>query len=103
MLGNERVLTRALAGVASAYAAQSERIPAQGPARQAASHLDQLSRPPQTWVWEGSMPQFCYALATACERLEDTGTALNLLEKAVEKGWRDGHWLEADPEMAALP
>ncbi len=49
------------------------------------------------------MPQFCYALATACERLEDTGTALNLLEKAVEKGWRDGHWLEADPEMAALP
>ncbi len=48
------------------------------------------------------MPQLCYALATAYRRLEDTDTALDLHERAVETGWRDANWLEADPEMATL-
>ncbi|MFQ5927416.1 MAG: tetratricopeptide repeat protein, partial [Terriglobia bacterium] len=102
MLGNERVLTRTLAGMVCAYAAQGERERAAQLAREAGERLNQLSRQPQSFIWEATTSQLYYALAVAHRRLGDTRAALDLLEKAVEKGWRDPHWLGADPEMATL-
>ena len=41
-------------------------------------------------------------MAVAQIRLNNLGSARDLLTKAVEKGWRDLPWLESDPELAPL-
>lgn len=102
MLGNDRALIRAQAGMAAAYAALGDRASAQSATGEAVERLDRVSNHPETWVWELSVPQLSYALATAYRRLEDAGHAFDLLEHAVATGWRDPHWLENDPEMGVL-
>jgi len=102
MMGGERAHTRALAALATTYAAQGDSARGREMAEEAAERLDRLFRQPQSWVWEAATPQLCHCLAAALLRLGDSQGALDLLARAVEKGWRDAGWLEADPELSGL-
>jgi hypothetical protein len=102
MLGNERILTRTLAGMASAYAALGDRPRASQLLQEAALHLDSVLSEPGTFVHGMSRFELCHALAVARLRLDDASGACDLLQTACEKGWRDLPWLQSDPELATL-
>ncbi len=102
MLGRQRVLTRTLAGMAAVYAAQGEISQARKLLDEAAQYLTEIARTPQSWLWEGALGQLHYALAAANARLGECDAALLCLEKAIESGWRDAHWLASDPELSSL-
>jgi hypothetical protein len=48
------------------------------------------------------LAELLYAIAVAHIRTGCTGEALDLLQEAVDAGWRDANWLEHDPEMEPL-
>jgi tetratricopeptide (TPR) repeat protein len=102
MLGHQRVLARTLAGTSSVYAAQGDRRRAGELLKQVASLLIEIGNAPQAWIWEGLIGQLYYSAAAAYARLDKLDVALDYLEKAVAKGWRDAHWLQSDPEFAVL-
>jgi serine/threonine-protein kinase len=102
MLGNERILTRTLAGMASAYAALGDRPRASQLVKEAAQHLDSILSAPGTFVHGTSTFELCHVLAVACLRLNDTSGACGFLQTAVDKGWRDLPWLQSDPELAPI-
>jgi tetratricopeptide (TPR) repeat protein len=102
MLGNQRILTRALAGMASAYAALGDRARASQLLQQGAQHLDSILSNPGTFIHGVCTFELCHALAVACLRLDDVSGACGFLQTAVEKGWRDLPWLQSDPELASL-
>jgi serine/threonine protein kinase/tetratricopeptide (TPR) repeat protein len=102
MLGNERILTRTLAGMVSAYAVLGDRPRASQLFNNAIEHLDSTQSEPGTAVHGGYTFELCHALAVARLRLDDAPGACDLLKTAVEKGWRDLPWLESDPELASL-
>jgi tetratricopeptide (TPR) repeat protein len=102
MLGNERILTRTLAGMASAYAALDDRPRASQLLKEAAQHLDSILSEPGTSMHGVSTFELCHALAVAHLRLDDASGACDFLKTAVEKGWRDLPWLQIDPELVSL-
>ncbi len=102
MLGNERILTRTLACMASAYAALGDRPRASQLLEEAAQHLDSIFSEPGTFVHGVFTFELCHALAVARLRLGDVAGACDFLRSAVEKGWRDLPWLQSDPELAPL-
>ncbi len=102
MLGNERILTRTLAGMASAYAALGDSQRASKLLQDAAPHLDSILSEPGTFI-HGVCPfELCHALAVARLRLDDLSGACDLLQTAVDKGWRDLSWLQSDPELGRI-
>lgn len=102
MLGNQRVSTRTLAGMAWAYAANGEAERAAEAMKEASANLEELSHQPQSFVWQASAAQLAHALALAALHLGQHERALELLALAQVKGWRDAAWLESDPELASL-
>jgi serine/threonine protein kinase len=102
MLGNQRILTRALAGMASAYAALGDRARAAQLLQEGAQHLESILSEPGTFIHGVCTFELCHALAVARLRLDDTSGACDFLQIAVEKGWRDLPWLQSDPELASL-
>ena len=102
MLGNQRILTRTLAGMASAYAALGDCPRASQLLKEAAQHLDSILSEPGTFVHGVSTFELCLALAVARLRMDDTVGACHFLQMAVEKGWRDLPWLQSDPELRPL-
>jgi tetratricopeptide (TPR) repeat protein len=102
MLGNQRLLTRTLAGMASAYAALGNRTRASQLLQEATRNLDSVLCEPGTFMFGVFTFDLCHALAVARLRLDDAPGACDLLRTAVEKGWRDLPWLLSDPELAPL-
>jgi eukaryotic-like serine/threonine-protein kinase len=102
MLGNQRILTRTLAGMASAYAGLGDRSRASQLLQEAAQNLDSVLSEPGTFMFGVFTFELCHALAVARLRLDDASGACDLLRTAVEKGWRDLPWLLSDPELAPL-
>jgi TolB-like protein/Tfp pilus assembly protein PilF len=102
MLGRQRVLTRTLAGMGAAHAAQGESSHARDVLEEAARVAAEVARTPQTWLWEGALGQLYYGLGAAYVRLDEPDSALDCLDKALAGGWRDAHWLACDPEFKAL-
>jgi len=102
MLGNERILTRTLAGMASAYANLGDRPRASQLLQEAAQHFDSILSEPGTAVHGMYTFELCHALAVAHLRLDDLSGACDFLRTAVEKSWRDLLWLQSDPELAPL-
>jgi tetratricopeptide (TPR) repeat protein len=102
MMANNRTLTRTLAGMAAAYAAQGESGRAEQLLNEASSHLDTVFSNPGGFIHGVATFELCHAVAVAHIRLNHLGPARDLLTKAVEKGWRDLHWLKSDPELAPV-
>lgn len=102
MMAYKRILTRTLACMAAAYAAQGDRARAVQLLNEATSHLEIVFENPGGHIQGVFTFELCHALAVAHIRLNDLGPARDLLAKAVEKGWRDLPWLESDPELAPV-
>jgi tetratricopeptide (TPR) repeat protein len=101
MLAQERAGSRALAGMAAAYAAQGELERARELLAQSLQRLANARLPvhvtPLAWLAE-----LLYAIAAAHVRTGQYTEALNMLEQALSAGWRDAHWPERDPEIRPL-
>jgi len=102
MMASNRILTRTKAVMAAAYAAQNERARAEQLLQEASRHLELVFCNPGGFIHGVATFDICHAMAVAYTRLDDLGEAGRFLEEAVEKGWRDVRWLEADPELAPL-
>ena len=100
MMGRDRVATRTLAGLASAYAARGEGLRARELLLEAVQILEKAQ--PQSAAAGASLPDTYYAVAVAHVRTKDINAALHMLEKAVQTGWRDPWWFERDSEMHPL-
>lgn len=100
MLGGERLVVRALAGMAAAYAGRGEIRRAQELLEDAAQRY--LELPPQNWFWGASLCQLNMDMCIAYTRSTDLAAAVAALEAATQIGWRDAGWLEADPELAPI-
>jgi tetratricopeptide (TPR) repeat protein len=101
-LGRQRVLVRTLAGMSAVHAAPGDTSHARQSRQEAELHLTEISRRPQSWVWEAFLGQLYFSMAAAHERLGESDAALDRLETAVRHGGRDAHWLASDPEFIAL-
>jgi serine/threonine protein kinase/tetratricopeptide (TPR) repeat protein len=99
MIGQRRILARTLAGMAAAYAINGDKGRAEQLASDAKEVLEPLLSEPQSFVLDAGVAQIAYALAVTRLHLGDPAGALDLLERAVDKGWRDPKWLQSDPEL----
>jgi len=101
MLAQERAGTRALAGMAAAYAAQGEFERARELLAQSLQWLANARLPvhvtPLAWLAE-----LLYAIAATQVRIGQHTEALDMLGQALSAGWRDVSWPERDPEMRPL-
>jgi tetratricopeptide (TPR) repeat protein len=100
MLGGERLVLRAQAGMAAAYAGRGEVTRAHELLEGAAHRY--LGLAPQNWFWGASFAQLNLDLALAHVRSGDPVAALDALTEAVRIGWRDARWLDQDPELAPI-
>ena len=101
MLTRERASARALAGLASAYAAQGETQQARKLLSQAIESVDhcadgKLINP------VAALPDLYFSLAVSHTYLGENPQALEMLAKAFNAGWRDIEWLERDPAIHPL-
>jgi TolB-like protein len=101
MLAQDRHSVRALAGLAAAYAAQSERDRSDELLSRAVRVLETAKRP-QSAAAGANVADLYYALAIAYIRAQNTRQALDSLERAVKTGWRDAAWFDHDPELRSL-
>jgi hypothetical protein len=88
--------------MASAYAGLGDRPRAAQLLEEATRNLDSVLSEPGSLMYGVFTFELCHALAVARLRLDDAPGACDLLQTAVEKGWRDLPWLLADPELAPL-
>lgn len=101
MLTRERASLRALAGMASAYAARGETQQARKLLSQAIEGVDRcadgkLTNPIAT------LPDLYFWLVVLHTHLGDYQQALDMLEKSFDAGWRDAECLKRDPEINPL-
>jgi tetratricopeptide (TPR) repeat protein len=101
MVTRERASARALAGLAAAYAGLGQRQQAEKMLYQAVESLQKCADP-KTSGADTSLPELYHAVATSYLRLDNRDKALDMLERAVQTGWRDVAWLESDLEFCAL-
>ena len=101
MLTRERVSVRALAGLASAYAAQGETQQARKLLSQARESVDRGADGKLTNPF-ATLPDLYFSLAVSHTYLGDSPQALEMLEKAFNAGWRDAEWLKRDPAIHPL-
>jgi TolB-like protein/DNA-binding SARP family transcriptional activator/Flp pilus assembly protein TadD len=97
----DRLRTRALAGLAAAYAGEGQRQRAIDLLQRSIQSLER-SVDPQTSAAGANLADLYHAVAVAQVRAESTYEALTLLEKAAACGWRDAAWLERDSELRCL-
>jgi serine/threonine protein kinase/tetratricopeptide (TPR) repeat protein len=102
MMAHNRVLARAAAGMASAYAALGERGRAEQFVNDAASRLEIVYQNRGGLIHGVATSELCRALAVAQIRLGNLDAASALLTKAVEEGERDWRWVQSDPELAPV-
>ncbi len=102
MMAHNRILTRTMANMAAAYAADGDRARAGQLLNEASSHLEIVFANPGGLIQGVATFELCHALAVAHIRLNDLGAARDLLTKAIEKGSRDLRWLQSDPELAPV-
>ena len=101
MMGHERHASRALAGLASAYAAAHQLDRAMEVMARAMPLL-QNSEAVQTSAAGANLAELHYAFAVASLRIGDRERSLRHLEHAYSTGWRDADSLESDSELRAL-
>jgi DNA-binding winged helix-turn-helix (wHTH) protein/tetratricopeptide (TPR) repeat protein len=101
MLAQDRHGVRALAGLAAAYAAQSERDRSDELLSRAGELLETAKRP-QSAAAGANVADLHYALAVAHIRGQNKGRALDSLDWAVKTGWRDVAWFDRDSELQPL-
>jgi DNA-binding winged helix-turn-helix (wHTH) protein/tetratricopeptide (TPR) repeat protein len=97
----DRLRTRALAGLAAAYAGKRQSQKAIDLLQRSIQSLER-SIDPQTCAAGAILADLYYAVAVAHVRAERANEALTLLEKAAACGWRDAAWLERDSELRCL-
>jgi TolB-like protein/Flp pilus assembly protein TadD len=97
----DRLRTRALAGLAAAYAGKRQSQKAIDLLQRSIQSLER-SIDPQTCAAGAILADLYYAVAVAQVRAERANEALTLLEKAAAYGWRDPAWLERDSELRCL-
>jgi len=101
MAGHERAGTRALAGMAAAYAVQGEMERARELLSQSLQWLPS-ARPVERSGPGANLAELLHAIAVAQVRSGQSQAALEMLANAVSAGWRDANWLRQDPEMRLL-
>jgi tetratricopeptide (TPR) repeat protein/tRNA A-37 threonylcarbamoyl transferase component Bud32 len=98
IIAYRRTAARAQAGLASAYAAQGDRV-------RAVELLDRAVRAareselPEHAAAAASLAELYWSTAAGCARLGDAPGAFELVRNAVRTGWRDAGWMERDPEL----
>ncbi len=102
IVGSARLLVRASAGLAAAYAGTGDRDRAHELARDAAGQLAAVTGQTATVTFESSLAQLHLLLTVTMLRLGDEAAAAGHMERARELGWRDLPWLLADPELRPL-
>jgi tetratricopeptide (TPR) repeat protein len=98
IMAYRRIAARAQAGLASAYAANGDRVRAGellGRAMQAARD----SELPEHNAAAASLAELYWSMAVGCARLGDAAGALEMAQSAVRSGWRDAAWMERDSEL----
>jgi serine/threonine protein kinase/tetratricopeptide (TPR) repeat protein len=100
--GSARLMFRADAGLAAAYAAVGQHERGRQLADQAAATLEEVAAHTGTITFECGLGQLCLDLAVAEVRLGALDRAATLLARAVTSGWRDAVWLSVDPELHRL-
>jgi len=100
MLGNHRLGIRSQAGMAAAYAGLGEREKAAQHLAEAVSRLALVE--PGSWVFDSSVAELRYSIASAQLRLNLKQEALTSLSSALDAGFSDSSWLETDPEWKPL-
>jgi tetratricopeptide (TPR) repeat protein len=101
MLTRERAGVRALAGLASAYAAQGEAKQAGKLLAQAIESVDHCADG-KTTNPVVPLPDLYLVLASAYARLDEHTLAVNMLDRAFKVGWRDAEWLKREPQLRPL-
>jgi tetratricopeptide (TPR) repeat protein len=101
MLTRERAGVRALAGLASAYAAQGETKQARKLLAQAIESVDRCADGTTTNPVV-PLPDLYLVLASSYARLEEHTLAVHMLERAFNVGWRDAEWLKREPQLRLL-
>jgi TolB-like protein/Flp pilus assembly protein TadD len=102
MLGSERVTARTQAGFSAAYARLGDFAQAETHLLTARETLTTVEKKHHTTFWEAATPQLVHAVAVAETVVGHYDAALITLDHAVAVGWRDPHWLAADPALAPL-
>jgi serine/threonine-protein kinase len=100
--GSARLMIRADAGLAAAYAGVGQHERGRQLAEQAAATLQEVAAHTGTITFECGLGQLCLNLAVAEVRLGSLDRAANRLARAVTSGWRDAVWLSVDPELHQL-
>ena len=100
MVGNVRLRIRSQVGMAAAYAALGETGKAERHLAEAMPHLDTLNI--GSWIWDTLLCQLHYSVAAAQLRLGLPADAITSLSRAIDTGFADPSWLEADPEWLPL-
>jgi pentatricopeptide repeat protein len=88
--------------MAAAHAAIGETTHAHQLLEEAGQLLTEIGESPQAWIWDAFLSQLYCCVAAAFARVGESDKALDYLEKAVNHGWRDPHWLASDPEFTSL-
>ena len=96
-----RTAARAQSGLAAAYAATGDHKRASDLLARAIEAA-RKSELPEHNAAAAPLSELYWSMATACMRLGEREQAVLMLQKAVVFGWRDAHWLDADPEFAGL-
>ena len=86
--------------MAAAYAALGETAKAERHLADAIPHLDTLNI--GSWIWDTLLCQLHYSVAAAQLRLGLPADAVTSLSRAIDTGFADPSWLEADPEWLPL-
>ena len=100
MVGNIRLGIRAQAGMAAAYAELKERDRAEQHATDVSTRVRNLNF--SSWSLGLPLSQLYYSIASAQWRLGLPGEAITSLGRAVDAGFVDRLWFEADPEWRSL-
>ena len=102
MMAHNRIVARAAAGMAAAYAMLGERSKAEQFVDVAASRLE-IACQNRGGLIHGVMTSELFRAAAVSQiRLGHLDAARVLLAKAVEEGERDWRWLQSDPELAPV-
>lgn len=102
MIGSARLLVRANAGLAAAYAATGDMARSKQLAVEATDQLEALTGETASAMLECSIPQLWLILAGTEARLGNLDAAAEYLGRARKLGWLDLPWLRIDPELRPL-
>ena len=101
IMAHERHSARALASLATAYAAVQQQDRAKKLLAQAMPLLQRSCRF-ETSAAGANLAELHYTFAVAYLRLGNYDRGIEHLERAFNAGWHDADWLELDPELSEL-